>query len=277
LKKCSVCKLVKPLAEFYWRKKENKPRNECKQCSKDYCKKWYTTGNNAEISRNRYKLYRLNNLEKTKLATLNWRNANKEKVKISQREYRKKDRSDNPEKYKIKRRKQYEKNLVKEREDNKQYRANNKDKIRELSKKWARNNPDKIKESCRKYRANNREKINKKKLLYTNRTITSRLNSIIKGAIYKSLRSNKQGRHWEDIVGYTLIELKQHLESKFQEGMTWDNQGKWHIDHIIPQSLWQFSSYEDREFKQCWALCNLQPLWAEDNIRKHNKTNFGVK
>ena len=64
-----------------------------------------------------------------------------------------------------------------------------------------------------------------------------------------------------------------HIESQFKDGMTWDNYGKngWHIDHIIPKSLFQFKSSEDDEFKQCWALCNLQPMWAFDNLSKGNK------
>jgi len=55
--------------------------------------------------------------------------------------------------------------------------------------------------------------------------------------------------------------------------MNWNNYGKygWTIDHIIPISWWKFESYEDREFKQCWCLANLQPLWAHDNFSKHNR------
>jgi hypothetical protein len=62
-----------------------------------------------------------------------------------------------------------------------------------------------------------------------------------------------------------------HLEKQFTNGMTWENRNEWHIDHIIPQSLWKYETYDDREFKQCWALCNLQPLWAEDNLSKGNR------
>jgi hypothetical protein len=70
---------------------------------------------------------------------------------------------------------------------------------------------------------------------------------------------------------YTLQDLKEHLESKFQEGMTWDNYGEWHIDHIIPQSKLKYTSTEDENFKKCWSLDNLQPLWAKDNLRKGNR------
>ena len=64
-----------------------------------------------------------------------------------------------------------------------------------------------------------------------------------------------------------------HLESKFKEGMSWDNYGKggWEIDHIYPLSRFDIKSKEDPNFKKAWALSNLQPLWKQENIRKGNK------
>ena len=81
-------------------------------------------------------------------------------------------------------------------------------------------------------------------------------------------RLSKNGKHWEDIVGYTVQDLVAHLESKFQNGMTWDNYGQWHIDHIKPIARFNILEVGDDEFKMCWSLDNLQPLWAGDNIRK---------
>ena len=40
---------------------------------------------------------------------------------------------------------------------------------------------------------------------------------------------------------------------------------------IIPKSAFNFETAEDADFKKCWALENLQPLWAKDNLRKSNK------
>jgi len=89
--------------------------------------------------------------------------------------------------------------------------------------------------------------------------------------MYQALRENKAGRHWETLISYTLEDLKQYLENLFQPGMSWANYGKWHVDHKIPRSSFKFIKYEDKEFQECWALKNLQPLWAEENIRKSNK------
>ena len=98
-----------------------------------------------------------------------------------------------------------------------------------------------------------------------------RLTNNIQRVVRKSLGDGKAGRHWESLVGYTIDDLRLHLESQFTNGMTWENYGEWHIDHIRPISDFNFTTPDDPEFKVCWSLWNLQPLWASDNIRKHNK------
>jgi len=102
---------------------------------------------------------------------------------------------------------------------------------------------------------------------------TYRLKYLIKSAIWKSLRSgNGKGRRkWESLVGFTVEELKAHLESKFELGMSWDNAGEWHIDHIMPVSRFNFESPDDMDFKLCWALDNLQPMWGWENMSKGNR------
>jgi len=102
--------------------------------------------------------------------------------------------------------------------------------------------------------------------------IRFRLNILMGNNILKALKKNKGGRHWESLVGYTIDELKSHLESMFTDEMNWENHGRvWHIDHIKPKSWFKFNSNEDEEFQQCWSLDNLQPLLTEDNLRKNNK------
>lgn len=100
-----------------------------------------------------------------------------------------------------------------------------------------------------------------------------KLNENISRAIRSSLEKGKNGRHWEKLVGYTLNKLKRHLEKQFTKNMSWENYGQkgWTIDHKIPISAFNFMNTEQRDFKRCWALSNLQPMWAPDNISKHNK------
>lgn len=80
---------------------------------------------------------------------------------------------------------------------------------------------------------------------------------------------NKNNKHVFDIVGYTLKDLKNHLEKTFKENMTWDNYGSyWHIDHIKPASLFNHNNKD--EFKKCWSLNNLRALSKKDNLIKSN-------
>ncbi len=96
----------------------------------------------------------------------------------------------------------------------------------------------------------------------------NKLRRNISKAILRSLKGGKKGNDWEILVGYGKYDLIAHLEAQFTEGMSWGNYGKWHVDHIIPQSRFNFNSYNDIDFKRCWSLSNLQPLWAIDNTNK---------
>lgn len=102
----------------------------------------------------------------------------------------------------------------------------------------------------------------------------NRLSDSVSRAIRKSLSGRKNGRHWESLVGYKLEDLTKYLESQFEKGMTWDNYGDWHIDHIRPVVDFTFNSFRDEEFKQCWSLWNLQPMWAEENMSKGSRCSI---
>ncbi len=90
----------------------------------------------------------------------------------------------------------------------------------------------------------------------------------MKAQIGNALRSSKAGRGWQQLVGYTTDELMRRLESLFLPGMTWENRSEWHIDHIIPKTRFHYTGTDDPVFSACWALSNLQPLWAVENIKK---------
>lgn len=136
----------------------------------------------------------------------------------------------------------------------KKRRVQTEKRIRKKFKDWSESSKEKLRARLRKnYRINTKSKLSKQ----MSRNIRSALNG------------NKAGKHWEDIVGYTLEKLKKHLEKQFVDGMTWENYGSdWHIDHKIPTSIFNFTKPEHRDFRRCWALNNLQPLWAVDNLEK---------
>lgn len=74
-----------------------------------------------------------------------------------------------------------------------------------------------------------------------------------------------------DMLGYSVAELREHIERSFGKGMTWDHfiAGEIHIDHIIPLS--QFNMEDDGEVRRAFAMTNLRPMWARDNISKGSK------
>ena len=75
-----------------------------------------------------------------------------------------------------------------------------------------------------------------------------------------------------DVLGYSIQDLINHLESNFNDGMSWENYGSyWHVDHIKPASLFNYKSSDCDEFKECWSLNNLQPLEAKKNLSKGNR------
>jgi hypothetical protein len=86
--------------------------------------------------------------------------------------------------------------------------------------------------------------------------------------VYVIVKNSYKLNNSIELLGCTGNELKNHLESKFTEGMNWENQGKWHIDHIIPCSSFDMAKLEEQ--KKCFHYTNLQPLWAIDNIKKSN-------
>lgn len=77
-----------------------------------------------------------------------------------------------------------------------------------------------------------------------------------------------RSRTVERRLGYSIDEFRAHFEALFTEGMCWDafERGEIHIDHVIPQSFFDLSNPE--QWRQCWSLSNLQPLWAADNFAK---------
>lgn len=125
------------------------------------------------------------------------------------------------------------------------------------------------------YKKNHRELTNSQHYEYYNRVLRFdkkfRITTNISSSISKSLKGKKEGKHWEDLVGYTRRDLMQHLKSQFDDKMNFDNYGEyWHLDHIIPVCSYDFKSYEDDDFKRCWSLENLRPLYKIENLKKNN-------
>ncbi len=118
------------------------------------------------------------------------------------------------------------------------------------------------------YKKRARERDNKRYKTDVAFSLKKRISVLINESLTVKGARRKNGRHWENLVGYSVQDLKKHIESKFLPGMSWDNRHEWHIDHITPRSAFNITSAECEEFKRCWSLENLQPLWAKDNLSK---------
>ena len=138
---------------------------------------------------------------------------------------------------------------------------------------------------CLKCSKNRSIKHKKKRKEDINYKIRMNLSNSIRSYLRNNY-SSKNGNSCLQYLPYTIDELKKHLEIQFEWWMTWNNHGnyrikywkddnpstwKWQIDHIIPCDALPYTSMEDENFKKCWALENLRPLSAKENIKKGNK------
>lgn len=98
--------------------------------------------------------------------------------------------------------------------------------------------------------------------------INFKLRKGLSGRIRSVLKSSniKKKMKTMEMIGCSISELKKHLKMQFKQGMSWDNYGEWHIDHIKPCAA--FNLANDEEQKICFHYTNLQPLWAIENAQK---------
>lgn len=123
----------------------------------------------------------------------------------------------------------------------------------------------------RRQNLNHKEKIwyNKRFAFKYLNDINFRLASILRHRIYLALKNNTKSDKTLNLLSCSLLKFRNYLESKFTIGMSWQNQGEWHVDHVIPCASFDLSNIEEQ--KVCFHYTNLQPLWAADNLKKRDK------
>lgn len=136
----------------------------------------------------------------------------------------------------------------------------------ENTKKWKKGNPERVKEiksaSDKRCRPHIRAYMQQKR----DTDIQYRLALRLRIRLWHALKGKTKGGSAVRDLGCTIPQLMKQLESKFKPGMTWDNYGKWHIDHIKP--LIKFDLTDRLQLKIACHHSNLQPLWGEDNLSK---------
>lgn len=163
-------------------------------------------------------------------------------------------------------------------ESNKIYRSNSDVKKREQEYGKARwGNTEKTEElraqrnkTLREWRARNQESCRLKAQDYKKnkreQDIHFKISENMRNRVRLALKNGKKCGKTMDLVGCSIEQLKNYLESLFQENMSWDNYGLWHIDHIKP--CISFDLINPEEQRRCFHYTNLQPLWAEENLKK---------
>ena len=136
-----------------------------------------------------------------------------------------------------------------------EYHHNNKEQARTQKKKYYKTNSVKLRKASVKY---HKERCAKDPVY----RLTHSLRCRVRSALYGTNKSEATSK----LIGCSIDRLRVHIELKFTDGMTWDNYGKWHVDHIIPCA--SFDMEDSDQQKKCFHYTNLQPLWAEDNLRK---------
>ena len=231
MKICNKCEVKKCESDFNkWNRGKDGLRSTCRECQKLY-----------------QKLYRTKNKEVIKGKSAIYNKENKEKIQIYNQS----------EKRKSQKRFSYHNNKAKCLSRSKLYYIENKDRIKDRNKRYRDSikNTDKYKkvrrDGYRKYRKTIPHIISWRKIV--NRTLCY----FGENEIYRTI----------EYLGYSPNELKIHIESLFSEGMSWENHGEWHIDHIFPLSMFEIGTPSHIVN----SLSNLRPLWAFDNLSKGNK------
>ena len=216
--------------------------------------------------------------------------------KARQKEYRKEKRKElnlkhrewykeNKDEINRKRRLKYQNNIEKFTEYNKKYYLENKDKIVEYNKVYKKKNKEKLdkynkeyqivnevklKEKTRNYGLNNREKINTRRRKKRDEDPLVKLVDILRCRINTAfrLRDYKKTSKTCKLLGADFKTVSRHVEQQFTKGMSWELVGpEIHIDHIIPLA----SATNEEELIKLCHYTNLQPLWAEENLKKRDK------
>lgn len=168
----------------------------------------------------------------------------------------------------------------------KAWRKSHPENAKRIDRKYRQANPDQFKSYARKWRLKNIEKRRAANLAYyyqhrekmckaARDNIKARIANDHAFHILCNLRrrmirlAKSKSAMTMELIGCSASELRAHLESNFTPGMSWDNYGKWHIDHIRPCA--SFDLTDPQQQKECFHWSNLQPLWAADNIRKSDK------
>lgn len=147
-----------------------------------------------------------------------------------------------------------------------------KQKARTRAKRWYKKNKALTKNRAKAWKKENRDRVRISEAKWRKKS-KSKAITFMRDSLRRVLKIEKKGRT-EAVLGYTRCDLVEHIESLFHDGMTWDNHGEWHIDHITPISFFLDSGINDPSIIN--SLANLRPIWASDNLKKGMKLENNI-
>ena len=162
-----------------------------------------------------------------------------------------------------------EKNKEKVKEARKRYYESNKEHILEQKKVYADSHKEQKAEYDKKYRQENKEKLRIQKREWAKHSIEHKIRCNLRRRIAHALKGESKSAHTMELIGCSIEFLKEYVSKMFLDGMSWDNYGQWHLDHIRPCSSFDLS--DPIQQRECFNYKNLQPLWANDNLKKAYK------
>ena len=251
-KTCTACNRLLPLDQFA--KHGKHLRSQCKECKapKDRA---YMERNAERVQQRRHGYYQRNKAQCLAQAK-RWRKANQERYLATSRLSRRQYRANH-----------HEETLAKQRA------YNQRPEVKAKRRVWDRLNsrPHWSREATKAWHKRRLEN-----------DIQYRLKVRCKARLSSYLSAHGARKHYHSIelIGCTIAQLKTHLESHWQPGMSWENYGRyrrgglmtWHIDHIKPVA--SFDLTDPKQQRACFHWTNLQPLWAPENMAKHDKLDW---
>jgi hypothetical protein len=250
MKQCKVCEQDKDESCFYKNKRMSDGyESKCISCKKEY-QSQYGQQNKTKIAE-KNKAHRSKNRDVINAKKKQHYEENKEQIAAQQKQY-------------------YEDNKQAVLDRNKEYRDNNKEKIAALNTKYVSENKAKVRAYRKQWRADNKDRANElARKRDKERRATDpkyKITRNLRARVYKAVVGLAKSDTTLNLLGCDIEHLKAHLELRFQDGMSWENYGNWHIDHVTPCASFDLSNTEEQE--ECFHYTNLQPLWAEDNLKK---------
>jgi hypothetical protein len=204
-----------------------------------------------------------------------WVEENKGTLFYKWKEYREKNKDI------IQERKRAYHQTEKSKQQRKDYILRNPEVKKRISNKYARNNRQKVMETSRgsilknpeKYRKYSREYMRSKKETNPGFAMECRLRSRIIHALRG--KGTRKAAKTMELVGCSIEAFKDYVQRRFKPGMSWENRGEWHLDHIVPCASFDLTDPEQQ--KVCFHYTNLQPLWGKDNIRKKDRIEVPIQ